>query len=192
MKIGVLAVQGAFIEHIAVLNQLGVEALPVRVLPELAGLDGLIIPGGESTTISKLMREYNLMDEVKARAESGWPVFGTCAGMILLAREVSDADVEPLGLMDITVRRNAFGRQKESFEAELPIPALGEKAFPCVFIRAPVIARVSDGVETLAEMADGASVAVRQGKMLAAAFHPELTTDLRFHQYFLDIVAGRR
>ena len=160
MKIGVLAAQGAFIEHIAVLNQLGVEALPVRVLPELAGLDGLIIPGGESTTISKLMREYNLMDEVKVRAENGWPVFGTCAGMILLAKEVSDADVEPLGLMDITVRRNAFGRQKESFEAELPIPALGEKAFPCVFIRAPVIARVSDGVETLAEMADGASASV--------------------------------
>lgn len=192
MKIGVLAAQGAFIEHIAVLNQLGAEALPVRMLYELAGLDGFIIPGGESTTISKLMREYNLMDEVKARAESGWPVFGTCAGMILLASEVSEADVELLGVMDIAVRRNAFGRQRESFEAEVAIPALGEKAFHGVFIRAPVIARVNDGVETLAELADGTSIAVRQGKLLASAFHPELTDDPRFHQYFLDIVAGRQ
>ncbi len=192
MRIGVLASQGAFAEHIAMLHQLETEVLPVRLLRELGGLDGLIIPGGESTSISKLMRDYDLMSEVRNLARNGLPVFGTCAGMILLASEISDSDVEPLRVMDITVRRNAFGRQRDSFEAELSIPVLGEKPFPGVFIRAPIIVRANKEVEILAKLADGTSVAVRQGKLLASAFHPELTDDLRFHQYFLDIVAGHQ
>jgi len=191
MRIGVLASQGAFVEHIVMLRQLEVEAVPVRLLRELDGLDGLIIPGGESTSIGKLMRDYDLINEVKSLAREGLPIFGTCAGMILLASEISDSDVEPLSVMDIAVRRNAFGRQRDSFEAELSIPVLGEKPFPGVFIRAPIIVRVNGGVEILASLGD-AIVAAREGKLLASAFHPELTDDLRFHQYFLDMVAGHR
>jgi len=189
MRIGVLASQGAFAEHIDILHQLEVEALPVRLPSELRGWDGLIIPGGESTSISRLMLDYNLVSEIKNLAKSGLPILGTCAGMILLAREILDSDVEPLGLMDITVRRNAFGRQKESFETELAIPVLGEKPFPGVFIRAPIIEQANSGVEILTRLTNGTSVAARQGKILASAFHPELTNDLRFHQYFLNIVA---
>ncbi len=192
MRIGVLASQGAFAEHIAILRQLEVEAVPVRLPQELVGLDGLIIPGGESTSISKLMLDYYLMDEVRNLAGNGLPTLGTCAGMVLLANQVSDSNVEPLGVMDITVKRNAFGRQKDSFETDLLIPALGEKPFPGVFIRAPVIERVNSGVEILARLTDGTGVAARQGKLLASAFHPELTNDPRFHQYFLDIVGGQR
>ena len=190
MRIGVLASQGAFAEHIATLRQMEIEALPVRLPRELTGLDGLIIPGGESTSIGQLMQDYNLLNEIKNMAENGLPIFGTCAGMILLANKTSDSDIKPLGIMDITVRRNAFGRQKDSFETELSIPSLGEKPFPGIFIRAPVIEQANSGVEILARLADGTTVAARQGKLLASAFHPELTSDLRFHQYFLDIVAG--
>ncbi|UCD54433.1 MAG: pyridoxal 5'-phosphate synthase glutaminase subunit PdxT [Dehalococcoidia bacterium] len=189
MRIGVLAAQGAFAEHIAALHRLEVEASPVRLPSELGGLDGLIIPGGESTSISKLMVDYRLADTIRNLAESGLPIFGTCAGMILLAKEISDSDVRPLGLMDITARRNAFGRQKDSFETELSIPALGEKPFPGVFIRAPLIEQVNSDVEILASLDNGTGVAARQGMLLACAFHPELTDDPRFHQYFLDIVA---
>jgi len=192
MKIGVLASQGAFAEHIDRLRRLGVEAVPVRLLGELDELDGLIIPGGESTSISLLMRNYKLTDKIKDLAQNGLPVFGTCAGMILLARKNANAYPEPLGLMDITVRRNAFGRQTESFETELSIPVLGEKPFPAVFIRAPLIEQVDGNAEVLARLADGTIVAVREGKMLALSFHPELTDDLRFHQYFLDIISGRQ
>ena len=192
MKIGVLASQGAFAEHIAVLHQLGVETAPVRLPQELKGLDGLIIPGGESTSISRLVQDYGLTGELRELASNGLPVFGTCAGMILLAKQNSDAYLEPLGVMDITVKRNAFGRQKESFETELSIPVLGEKPFPGVFIRAPLIGQMKDGVEILAKLPDGTAVAARQGKLLASAFHPELTDDLRFHRYFLDIVAGKQ
>ena len=193
MRIGVLAAQGAFAEHIATLHKLQVEAMPVRLLQELRVLDGLIVPGGESTSISHLMLAYNLMSEIRSLAKSGLPVFGTCAGMILLANRISDSDeVEPIGVMDITVRRNAFGRQVDSFEAELKIPVLGEKPFPGVFIRAPSIEQASSEVEILARLADGTIVAAKQGKLLASAFHPELTNDLRFHQYFLDIVAGHQ
>ncbi len=192
MRIGILASQGAFAEHIAMLHQLEVEVLPVRLLQELRGLDGLVIPGGESTSISKLMLDYNLMSEIRNLAKDGLPIFGTCAGMILLANEISDSDVEPLRVMDITVRRNAFGRQRDSFETELSIPVLGEKLFPGVFIRAPIIVQANNEVEILAELADSTSVAARQGKLLVSAFHPELTDDLRFHQYFLDIVAGHQ
>jgi 5'-phosphate synthase pdxT subunit len=192
MKIGVLAVQGAFVEHIEILRQLKVDTLPIRLPRELAGLDGLIIPGGESTSISKLMLTYNLMTEVKNLAQSGLPIFGTCAGMIILASNISDSDVTPLGVMEITVGRNSFGRQRESFEAELSMPVLGEKPFPAVFIRAPVIKKVNGKAEILARLDDGTAVAARQGKLLVSAFHPELTSDLRFHQYFLDIVSGSR
>ena len=192
MKIGVLASQGDFAEHIAVLKRLGVEAVPVRLPRELEGLDGLIIPGGESTSISRLMEDFNLMDKIRDSARNGLPVFGTCAGMILLAGELADSYPKPLGLLDITVKRNAFGRQRESFEAELSIPALGEKPFPGVFIRAPLIERANGKTEVLARLSDGTTVAVRQGNLLAAAFHPELTDDPRFHRYFLDIVAGEQ
>jgi len=192
MRIGVLASQGAFAEHIAILHQLGVEAVPVRLPRELVSLDGLIIPGGESTSISKLILSYNLMDKMRNLAENGLPILGTCAGMILLANKVSDSNVEPLGVMDITVRRNAFGRQKDSFEAELLIPVLGEKRFPGIFIRAPVIEQANSGVEILARLTDDTIVAARQGRLLVSAFHPELTSDLRFHQYFLDIIAGHQ
>jgi len=192
MRIGVLASQGAFIEHIAILHQLKVEALPVRLPQELTGLDGLIIPGGESTSISKLMLDYNLTDRVRELAKDGLPILGTCAGMILLSNNASDPDVTLLGVMDITVRRNAFGRQKESFETELSIPVLGEKPFPGIFIRAPVITQTNSNVEILSRLADGTGAAARQSKLLACAFHPELTQDLRFHQYFLDIVTERR
>jgi len=191
MKIGVLAAQGAFAEHIATLHKLQVEAMPVRLPLELSGLDGLIIPGGESTSISHLMLAYNLMSEIRNLAKNGLPIFGTCAGMILLANRISDSDgLEPIGVMDLTIRRNAFGRQVDSFETELKIPVLGEKPFPGVFIRAPLIEQVDGKVEIIARLADGTSVAARQEKLLATAFHPELTDDLRFHQYFLDIIAG--
>ncbi len=192
MRIGVLASQGAFAEHIVLLHQLEVEVLPVRLLQELRGLDGLVIPGGESTSISKLMLDYNLISEVRNLAKNGLPIFGTCAGMILLASEISDSGVEPLRVMDITVKRNAFGRQRDSFETELSIPVLGEKPFPGVFIRAPIIEQANSEVEILAKLADGTTVAARQGKLLVSAFHPELTDDLRLHQYFLDIVAGHQ
>jgi 5'-phosphate synthase pdxT subunit len=192
MRIGVLAAQGAFLEHIASLQRLGVEAFPVRLPRDLAQIDGLIIPGGESTSISKLMLDYNLVEKVKNLAKNGLPVFGTCAGMILLAKDIADGNrVEPLRLMDIKVRRNAFGRQRESFEADLSIPALGGKPFHAVFIRAPIIEQIDPRVKVLARLDDGTIVAVREGKLLASAFHPELTDDLRFHQYFLDIVTAK-
>jgi len=191
MKIGVLASQGAFAEHIAALNRLNTEAIAVRLPGELKGLDGLIIPGGESTTISRLMSGYNLVTEITGLAGEGMPLFGTCAGMILLAKNISGNTTHTLGLMDITVKRNAFGRQVDSFETALNIPVLGEESFPAVFIRAPIIENCEKSVTVLAKLDDGTIVAVKQGKMLATAFHPELTEDLRFHQYFLDIAAGK-
>jgi len=192
MKTGVLASQGAFAEHIAVLKKLGVETIPVRLPRQLAGLDGLIIPGGESTTISKLMKDYDLVSGIKQLAEEGKPIFGTCAGMILLAKEIPGSTVEPLGLMDISVRRNAFGRQNESFETDLDIPVLGEKPFHAVFIRAPLIENINGTTEVLARLDNGTAVAARQGKFLATSFHPELTDDLRFHRYFLDMISGEK
>jgi pyridoxal 5'-phosphate synthase pdxT subunit len=191
MKIGVLGLQGAFIEHIAMLNSLGVETVDVRLPGELDDLGGLIIPGGESTTISKLMRDFKFTDKLIRMGKSGFPIFGTCAGMIMMADRITSNTVEPLGLMNITVNRNAFGRQVDSFEAYVPIPALGGNPFPCVFIRAPVVEGVGKDVEVLACLKSGSVIAVKQGKLLAIAFHPELTTDTRFHQYFLDIAAGK-
>jgi 5'-phosphate synthase pdxT subunit len=192
MRIGVLAVQGAFAEHIAALDKLEVEATPVRLPTELVGLDGLIIPGGESTSISRLMLAYDLASEIRNLAERGLAILGTCAGMILLAKGLSDTKLEPLGLMDIMVKRNAFGRQRESFEAELAIPALGEKPFPGVFIRAPIIEQANGSVEVLSRLDNGTIVAARQERLLASAFHPELTDDLRFHKYFVDIISSRK
>ncbi|MDO8692189.1 MAG: pyridoxal 5'-phosphate synthase glutaminase subunit PdxT [Dehalococcoidia bacterium] len=190
-KVGVLALQGAFAEHLSALARLGIEGLPVRLPEQLDGLDGLIIPGGESTTISKLMLSYGIFEALRVRIESGLAVWGTCAGMILLARETDDKKLPVTGLMDIRVKRNAFGRQLESFEHDLSIPALGPDPFHAVFIRAPVIECVGANVEVLARLSPGPIVAARQGRLLATAFHPELTTDLRFHQYFLGKVAGK-
>jgi 5'-phosphate synthase pdxT subunit len=192
MKIGVLALQGAFAEHIAVLKKLKVEAIPVRLPQQLEGLDGLIIPGGESTTITKLMVHYKLKHKITELAKNNFPIFGTCAGMIVLARELSSSGgVEPTGVMDIKVNRNAFGRQVDSFETEISIPVLGNKPLTGVFIRAPLIESVGKGAEVLARLDDGTIVAARQGKLLVCSFHPELTDDTRFHHYFLDIVSGK-
>jgi 5'-phosphate synthase pdxT subunit len=192
MKIGVLALQGAFAEHIAVLKKLKVEAIPVRLPQQLEGLDGLIIPGGESTTITKLMVHYKLKHKIIELAKNNFPIFGTCAGMIVLARELSSSGgVEPASVMDIMVNRNAFGRQVDSFETEISIPVLGEKPLTGVFIRAPLIESVGKEAEVLARLDDGTIVAARQGKLLVCSFHPELTDDTRFHHYFLDIVSGK-
>jgi 5'-phosphate synthase pdxT subunit len=191
MKIGVLASQGAFAEHILSLNKLDTEAVPVRLPGELKGVDGLIIPGGESTTISRLLSAYDLMNAIASMVRGGMPLFGTCAGMILIAKHISGNGVPSLGLMDIRVKRNAFGRQVDSFETELAIPVLGKTPFPAIFIRAPVIEHCDDSVEVLARLDDDTVVAARQDKLLVTAFHPELTNDLRFHKYFLDIVSGK-
>ncbi len=192
MRIGVLALQGDFREHVQMLRALGVEAREVRKPEELEGLDGLIIPGGESTTIGKIATEYKLIEPIRKLAESGKPVWGTCAGMIVLAKNVGMR--QPLvGVMDVEVKRNAFGRQVDSFEAELPVPALDEPGngsgphpFHAIFIRAPLIDRVGPGVEVLAQLEDGTVVAARQGNVLVTSFHPELTADTRFHRYFVE------
>lgn len=178
--------QGAFREHQQALAACGAETVQVRKPEQLEGLDALVIPGGESTTIGKLLLEYNLFRPILDLARAGKPVFGTCAGLILLAKEIEGSDQPRLGLMDITVRRNAFGRQVDSFEADLDIPVLGEKPFRAVFIRAPYVAGTGSDVEVLAQYQDKI-VCVRQGNFLAAAFHPELTADLRLHHYFLDL-----
>jgi len=193
VKIGVLALQGAFIEHIDILQRLGVEASTIRLPGELKGLDGLIIPGGESTTMLNLMSSFELIQPLRELAQAGLPIFGTCAGMICLARRISDSGnciKETLSVMDIEVRRNAFGRQVDSFEAELAVPALGQRAFHGVFIRAPIIEDVGPRVEVLSRLPDGVVVAARQGKIVVAAFHPELTSDTRFHRYFLKIATS--
>lgn len=189
MKIGVLALQGAVAEHIRALSTLNTEAIPIRLPSELDGLDALVIPGGESTTIAKLLSDYRLMQPIRKLASRGFPIFGTCAGMILLARKVADLDLKPIGAMGIEVTRNAFGRQVDSFEADLNIPALGDGTFHGIFIRAPVIHKANPGVEVLCQL-NGTVVAARQGRILACAFHPELTDDLRLHRYFLDLITG--
>ena len=191
MKIGVLALQGAFIEHLQVIERLGAKAVAVRLPSHLHDLDGLIIPGGESTTMIRLMADYQLLQPLKDLVKEGLPILGTCAGMILMAKSVPGFTLQTLGLMDIAVRRNAFGSQVDSFEADLEMPALGQPPFHAVFIRAPIIETANSTVEVLARLPNGAAVAARQGKMLAAAFHPELTPDARFHHYFLDIVGSR-
>jgi len=191
VRIGVLALQGAFREHAQELHEIDVEAVEVRRPEDLDDLDGLIIPGGESTTIRMLMRELGLEAELHERIAHGFPVFGTCAGLIVLASRVDGNAVDGLNALDADVRRNAFGRQVDSFEEDLSVPALGDDAVHGVFIRAPVVEAVDDGVEVLARLHDGRIVGVRQGSVVGLAFHPELTKDRRFHRYFLDLVAVR-
>lgn len=186
-RVGVLALQGAFAEHVHAFERLGVEVVEVRLPEQLWELDALVIPGGESTTMSLLMDGFALREPVLELAGRGAPIWGTCAGMIMLAKDVQDERVHSLDLMDLRVLRNAFGRQVDSFEADLRIPALGEKPFPAVFIRAPVVEGAGDEVEVLARLPDGRIVAARQGQFLATAFHPELTDDPRFHQLLLDM-----
>jgi 5'-phosphate synthase pdxT subunit len=171
------------------LSALGTEAVSIRLPSELDGLEALIIPGGESTTISKLLSDYSLIEPIRKLARQGFPILGTCAGLVLLARKVPSLQMEPIGVMDIEVKRNAFGRQVDSFETDLQIPTLGNGNFHGVFIRAPIIEKAERGVEILCKL-NGNPVAVRQGKMVACAFHPELTDDLRFHRYFVNIITG--
>jgi 5'-phosphate synthase pdxT subunit len=189
MKIGVLALQGAFIEHIHVLQQLGCNTQEVRLPEQLAGLDGLIIPGGESTTIGKLAVMYGLIDPLR-RFAGEKPLWGTCAGMILMAKEI-DRHQPLLGVMDIVVQRNAFGRQRDSFEADLLVPTLEngvQKPFHGVFIRSPKLLAVNGSTREIAALADGTPVAAVEDRLLVTAFHPELTDDPRFHRYFLSLV----
>ena len=187
MKIGVLALQGDFAEHAAALRQAGVEPVEVRLPKHLPGLHGIIIPGGESTTITRLLVAYDLLEPLRALVRRGLPAWGTCAGAIVLAREAVGLDQPNIGAMDMTVRRNAFGSQIDSFETDLEVPAIGHDPFHAVFIRAPVIESVGPDVEVLASLADGRMVAARQGQMLATSFHPELTDDPRFHRLFADM-----
>jgi len=191
MLIGVLALQGAFREHERMLRACGedIETRQVRLPGQLEGIDGLVIPGGESTTMGKLMIEYGLLDPIREMGNRGVPIFGTCAGLIMLARDIAGSDQPRLGLMDISVERNAFGRQVESCEDDLDIPAIGEDPFRAVFIRAPYIISVGSGVEVLARFGEKI-VFARQGRLLAAAFHPELTGDSRVHRYFLETAFG--
>ena len=190
MEVGVLAIQGDFAEHIAVLGKLGVQAREVRLPAHLDSLDGLIIPGGESTTLSRLMSNYDLREPITKMAMQGVAIWGTCAGMIMLSQEITEQDPVPLGIMDIGVQRNAFGRQVDSFEQTLEISVLGADPYHAIFIRAPVIIRVGQGVEVLSSLEDRRPVAVQQGNLLATSFHPELTTDYRFHEYFLSLADG--
>jgi 5'-phosphate synthase pdxT subunit len=189
MRVGVLALQGTFIEHIRLLRELGVDAPPIRLSRELDTLDGLIIPGGESTTMLKLMESFGLIQPIREMARDGLPVWGTCAGMVLLAKNVSNYEMETLGLMDAKVRRNAFGSQVDSFEADLAVPLVGDEPFHAVFIRAPVIEEAKPAVEIMSRLPDGTIVAIRQNWLVACAFHPEFTDDLRFHRYFLNMVS---
>lgn len=180
--------QGAFIEHAHVLQKSKVTPLEVRLPADLENLDGLIIPGGESTSILKMMHDFSLYKPLKELAQKGLPVWGTCAGMICLADQVVNNGMHTLGVMDITVRRNAFGRQVDSFETDLNIAPLGKKPYHAVFIRAPVIEQVGEKAKVLATLDNGTPVAAQQGNLLATSFHPELTDDLRFHEYFLSII----
>jgi pyridoxal 5'-phosphate synthase pdxT subunit len=185
-----LALQGDFAKHIEMLRRLGVCAVAVKLPEEIEELDGLIIPGGESTTVGKLMSRFGVDKAIIRRSEAGMPIFGTCTGMILLAKEIEDCDQPRLGLMNITVRRNAFGRQIDSFECDLNILEIGKRPLRAVFIRAPIVTAVGKGAEVLGELVDGRVVLVREGNCLAAAFHPELTEDTRVHEYFLSMVRG--
>jgi pyridoxal 5'-phosphate synthase pdxT subunit len=190
LHIGVLALQGDFEAHLKMLDELGVEGKAVRLPKHLQDLDGIIVPGGESTTIGKLMVLYGLVEPLRQQIQEGFPVWGTCAGLILLARETDNALIgQPLlATMHIRVRRNAFGSQRESFETDLSVPVLGEAPFHALFIRGPAVESVGPQVEVLATLDDGTIVAVREGALLGTAFHPEVAGDTRFHQYFLRIV----
>jgi 5'-phosphate synthase pdxT subunit len=189
MKIGVLAVQGAFAEHVAVLRAIGVEAVEVRLPAHLDGIAGLILPGGESTTMRRLIDRWDLRRPILALAERGAPLFGTCAGMIVLAREIAGEPEPILPLLDVTVERNAFGRQLDSFETELSVPVLGSQPVHAVFIRAPIVDRVGPGVDVMARLDDGRIVAVRERNVIATSFHPELAGETRFHRLVATMAA---
>ena len=189
-KVGVLALQGDFAEHARSLEAVGAEPAQVRLPHDMANIDALIIPGGESTTIARLIEVFGLAREIKGRVEDGMPTWGTCAGMIVLARSLIEDRPQPLGLMDIRVQRNAYGRQVDSFEADIPVPALGDGPFQAVFIRAPAIEEIGPEVRPLALLNGRQVVAAQEGRVMVTAFHPELTTDTRFHAYFLSLVAG--
>jgi pyridoxal 5'-phosphate synthase pdxT subunit len=190
MKIGVLALQGDFQEHCVILRKLGVEATEVRLPKDLENLDGLIIPGGESTTIGKLAKWYGLFDKIKEFAETK-PIWGTCCGLVFMAREVG-FDQPVLGVMDVVVERNAFGRQVDSFEVDIAIEGLEGGPFHGVFIRGPVIRKVGGRVKILSQLPDGRIVAVQQDHLLAVSFHPELTNDLRLHKYFISLIQSKK
>lgn len=194
LRIGILALQGDVREHERALEALGAEAVRVRREMDLEGLDGLVLPGGESSVIDKLSRSFGLRAPLRAAIAAGLPVYGTCAGMILLAERLEDAIAgqQTFGGLDVTVRRNAFGRQHESFEATLPVPVLGAEPVAATFIRAPEVVETGAGVEILARLEDGRIVAVRQGNLLATAFHPEVSGELRFHRLLLEKAAARR
>lgn len=190
MKIGVLALQGAIAEHLRMLEKAGVEAVPIKKVSQLETISGLVIPGGESTTIGKLMRQYGFMEPLLDIAYKGFPLFGTCAGMIILAKHIAGQSEVHLGLMDIHVQRNAFGRQRESFETNLIMEGIAPD-FRAVFIRAPLILEIGEEAQVLA-MHQEQIVAARQGNYLAASFHPELTEDYRLHAYFVQMVEQYR
>jgi 5'-phosphate synthase pdxT subunit len=189
-QVGVLALQGDFREHIAVLRGLGADAVPVRRPEELAQVGGLVIPGGESSVMDKLSRTFGLAQPLKDAIAGGLPVYGTCAGLIMLADRILDgiAGQQSLGGLDVAVRRNAFGSQLDSFETDLDIPALGEEPVHAVFIRAPIVESLGEKATALAAVADGRVVAVEQGNLIGTSFHPEITGETRFHRYFLDKV----
>ena len=189
-RAGVLGLQGDFAEHLATLDHLGVEGIDVRRPEQLDEIDALIIPGGESTTIGKLAQQYGFIDKLRDRVADGMAVWGTCAGAIFIAKDVPSHPHPLAALMDMTVERNAFGRQVDSFEADLEVKQLGPEPFHAVFIRSPQITRVGPGVDVLATLDDGRVVAARQGRLLATSFHPELTRDERFHRYFLSLGRG--
>lgn len=189
--IGILALQGAFREHAISMQSLGAQTREVRQLKDLDGIDAMVIPGGESTTIGKLLNELEMLAPLTEKISRGMPVFGTCAGLILLARNIEGREQPRIGLLDVTVRRNAFGRQVDSFEMDLQMPVLGDTPFPAVFIRAPIIISHGPQVDILAAIEQEGqrrAVAVRQNNILAISFHPELTGDTRVHKYFLDMV----
>jgi pyridoxal 5'-phosphate synthase pdxT subunit len=189
-RVGILALQGDVAEHAAALERAGAQPVAVKRLDQLAAVDALIVPGGESTTVIRLLDRAQLSGPIVARVRRGMPLWGTCMGMIVTAREVAGADQPTLGVLDVTVRRNAFGRQNESVEVPLQIPILGPESFPGVFIRAPWIERAGTGVKVLAKR-DGHGVMVRQGNVLGTSFHPELTRDERVHAYFLSMIRTR-
>jgi pyridoxal 5'-phosphate synthase pdxT subunit len=189
MRIGVLALQGAFAEHVSVLRAIGVEAVEVRLPEHLADIDGLVLPGGESTTMRRLIDRWGLRQPILELAASGAPLFGTCAGLIVLAAEIAGEADPILPLLDVTVERNAFGRQLDSFETGLSVPLLGATPVHAVFIRAPVITRVGPGVDVLARLDDGRIVAVRERNVIATSFHPELAGETRFHRLLTTMAA---
>lgn len=190
LTIGVLALQGDFLEHTQILQNIGAQTKEVKLVTDLENIDGIILPGGESTTMAHLLDTFGIRKKLTQKIQDGLPAWGTCAGMIMLAKKLIQTRPIPLSLMDITVNRNAFGRQIDSFEVPLSIKQLGDKPFPAIFIRAPIIEKAGPDVEILSKLDNGTIVAVREKNMLATSFHPELTRDTRLHEYFISLIKG--